>query len=129
MADGLLLSALFLNDVANPLDAASFRFVGDSLQVNSAADVEVVAMAGGGTRLVTRPGRTWSAPNVALPQCTPEQVRWLRDHEGRTVWFRDHQGTKFAAVYAQVPVAESTIWRDKGDVELALSSVTVSEVV
>lgn len=124
----VILSAVWLNDYADPSDAMSFTTLGDTLGVTSAADVDAVAMAGGGVALVTREGTTWSA-NPHLMRCSTAQTAWLRAHEGRKVWFRDYTGVKFCGYYAQVSAAQSTFFLDKGDIELTISSVSGSEAV
>lgn len=124
----LLLSALFIADAVDPTDAMSFVYAGDSFKVSSSVSAEARAMAGGRTRLVSKAGVSWTADPI-LPACTPEQVTWLRAHEGAIVCVRDHQGTKLYGFYAEVPVSESTYYRDQGDVELSFVGLTFSEAV
>jgi hypothetical protein len=124
----LLLSALFLSDAVDPTDTMSFVYAGDAFKVTSSTSAEARAMAGGRFRLVSKAGRSWSADPI-LPACTPERVTWLRAHEGRVVCLRDHQGTKLYGFYAEVPVSESTYYRDQGDVELSFTGVSWSEAV
>jgi hypothetical protein len=124
----LPLSALFLADAVDPTDAMSFVYAGDAFKVSSGVSAEARAMAGGRFRLVSKAGVSWSADPI-LPACTPAQVAWLRAHQGRVVCLRDHQGTKLYGFYAEVPVSESTYYRDVGDVELSFVGLTFDESV
>ena len=124
----VFLNDVWLNAATDPTDATSFNMVGDAIKVESSVQVTAQQMAGGRVRLVTKPGKTWST-GLTFYHCTPEQTAWLDAHQGQIVCFRDHQGTKFFGFYSQVPVSESTSYRDQGDVELSITSCTFSQAV
>lgn len=127
MSTTVLISAVWLVDAVDPTDALGLSVVG-SIKVTSSVPATAQPMAGGRTRLVTKEGTSWTASAV-FTAVTPDQVSWIRSHEGRAVWLLDHQGTKLSCFYAEVPADESVVYRTKASVELSFTGVTVSEAV
>ena len=132
------LTAVFLNDAADPADFLALEYAGDALSVNTTARVEVRQLVGR-TRLVRRGTDTSESFTVTFEGCTREQAAWLRGHVGTLLCIRDHVGTKFFGVYAEAPREVDTRYpnhRDPGAtrqarirVSLTITQVTHSEAI
>lgn len=129
---GLDLSAIWLNDAADPVDCRAFAQAGDSFSVSTTARVEVRQLAN--RRRLIRRGSVSGADlaeslSVTLVQCDRAQVAWLRSKTGVLLCVRDTVGTKFYGVYVEAPREVAAAYRDRIDVKLSLDQVTNSEAV
>lgn len=127
----LALSAIYLNDAAEPADFIAVEYAGESIAPTTRADVEVRRLAGR-VRLIRKGTGAVAALeslSVTFERCTVDQVAWLRSHVGTLVCVRDHVGGKFFGVYTEVPREVATAYRDRFKVSLTLDEITHSESV
>ncbi|GAW50619.1 MULTISPECIES: hypothetical protein [unclassified Nocardioides] len=119
----LVLTRLWLNDVADPSDVMSFRI--GAFTPTYGADGEIRKNAGGRLRLVLRAGVARSH-SALIRRPTDSQWAWLVAHHRRLVTIRDPDGMKYVGIYL-------TLTRDRpvegADMTLDLSEVTSSEAV
>lgn len=127
----LALSAVYLNDAAEPADFIAVEYAGESIAPTTRADVEARRLAGR-VRLIRKGTGAVAALeslSVTFERCTPEQVAWLRSHVGTLVCVRDHVGGKFFGVFVEVPREVATAYRDRFAVSLTIDEITTTEVV
>lgn len=121
------LAAVFLNLAANPSDRLALYTV-TGLQPATEVRADVRSLANGRQRVVRQAGKPRSY-SLKVEQLDRAGISWLEQHAGETMCIRDDRGRKFYAAFFAVPVDESTLWNDRGDVDLRISEVSATEAV
>lgn len=124
---GLELSAVWLNDAADPSDYRSFEYTGESLQATTMARVDVRQLLGRRRLVRIGAGEFSESQSLTLVRCDRTEVAWLRAHTGVLMCFRDHVGMKFFGVYKDLSRDVATAYRDRIDVKITIESITHTE--
>lgn len=127
MASSITLTTVWMNLASNLSQYQNFPAM-SILKPSIVQPGEVRTYANGRLRLITRAGLARSY-SLTLIACSRAQITWLENNVGQLFCVRDDRGRKIYATFFDVPVLEESTDPTLGDVTLALSEVTHSEIV